>query len=738
MSPPRLAQIVACLCLLAAINPRPAQAAEQKVLLVVLDKLAWQDLLSEEVQAPVLRDLADRGAVGMMCVRTARGYGGEYLTIGAGSRATSRLDPVTRGNAEAEAYEAREVVHGRTAAEVYTARTGWVPRGDSIVHLAVAELMRQNQTADYPLRLGLLGGSLGRGAGVRIACVGNADTPGSTHRELVAIAMDEHGRVPLGDVGGRLIVSDAARASGATLNRPALLSAFRRAAETADFVVLDPGETSRVEGSLAEMAPEAARAARRAAVEAVDSLLRDVLASLSRSEWAILIVTPSTRDMEPGEQDAGLTPIILWRPGQQAGLLSSPSTGRPGLVLNTDVAPTVLACFGIDAPPEMIGRPMDVTQVEGRAVERLEAELARHSAVEAARGRVFRALPTLAAVALWLAAFFVLVGERVPRMLRILVRAALLLVLSIPAAMLLVAIRPLSAQQILLGGAAAAVVVALVGAHVTGWRSGHALPCLLVVGLLTYDLIRGQQMLYWSALSYSPSAGARFYGIGNEFAGVLLGASLVGASSVLWPRDRTGAGERVLAAAGLLGLAALVGMPRFGANLGMSLAMAVGVGVFALYLWRREVGWWEALAGLLVAAAVVAGAVVFDALRGGLETSHIGRWVASVQSEGWQAVSQVLVRKVSMNCLLLRVSVWTDVAMAALGVLAVAVAARPPRVLAVLRERAWLPAALVACLAGAATALLLNDSGIVAASLALLYGAGTLAYLSLGDVGLEQ
>jgi hypothetical protein len=121
-----------------------------------------------------------------------------------------------------------------------------------------------------------------------------------------------------------------------------------------------------------------------------------------------------------------------------------------------------------------------------------------------------------------------------------------------------------------------------------------------------------------------------------------------------------------------------------------------------------------------------------------LEASHIGRWVASVQSEGWQAVYQVLARKVSMNWLLLRVSVWTDVAAAALGVLAVAVAARPPRVLAVLREQAWLSAALVACLVGSAGALVLNDSGIVAASLALLYGAGTLAYLSLGDVGLEQ
>jgi hypothetical protein len=58
--------------------------------------------------------------------------------------------------------------------------------------------------------------------------------------------------------------------------------------------------------------------------------------------------------------------------------------------------------------------------------------------------------------------------------------------------------------------------------------------------------------------------------------------------------------------------------------------------------------------------------------------------------------------------------------------------------LAVLRERAWLSAALISCLAGSAAAFVLNDSGVVAASLALLYAAGTLAYLALGDVGLEK
>ena len=100
-------------------------------------------------------------------------------------------------------------------------------------------------------------------------------------------------------------------------------------------------------------------------------------------------------------------------------------------------------------------------------------------------------------------------------------------------------------------------------------------------------------------------------------------------------------------------------------------------------------------------------------------------------------MSAVLARKVSMNWWLVRVSLWTDAAAAALGVLGVAVVARPPRVLAVMQDRTWLAPSLIACCAGCAAAFALNDSGIVAAALALLYAAGSLAYVSLGDVGLE-
>jgi hypothetical protein len=159
----------------------------------------------------------------------------------------------------------------------------------------------------------------------------------------------------------------------------------------------------------------------------------------------------------------------------------------------------------------------------------------------------------------------------------------------------------------------------------------------------------------------------------------------------------------------------------------------VGAALFGHYLWGGGVGWQGAVGAVVAAVALVAAAAGLDYLRHGPESSHIGRWIASLRQEGWQAASSVIERKLSMNLMLVRLSLWTHVAVAALGVLGVAVVARPARLLAALRERAWLTPAVISSVAGAAAAFALNDSGIVAAAIALLYAAGSLAYVALEE-----
>jgi hypothetical protein len=712
----------------------PAFSSDRKLIIGVIDQVTWGDLLSRDVHAPTLRALAKGGGVGMMSVRAARSAGGDgaYLTIGAGARAAA-AGRAGQPSPEGRAFDVAELVDGQPAGRVYTSRTGW-PIGDNrIVHPGIGELIRQNESLSYPITPGMLGGTLRR-AGLRVACVGNADTQDRLHRELVAIGMDEQGLVELGEVGSELLSPAPNLAYRVTTDPKRLLWAFHHVAAAADVIAIDFGETSRVGEYAVVMPPLAARKARARAIAEADRLLAAVVRVLPKSDWGVLILAPTARDADPEERSSYLTPVIFRGPRGTRGLLTSPSTRRKGLVVNTDVAATVLDYFEMQTPAGVVGRPMRVEQSKEDSLSRMKSEEARQGDLEVARRYAFRWLAVLSAVALWASTGMFALGDRVPRWLRSLARGLLLILLAAPPALLLVGLRPLSLPQVLGGAVALAAIIALVGAALTSWRSGHALPAIALVALLIWDLVRGQNMLQWSPLSYSAASGARFYGIGNEYGGALLGAALIGIAAVLSRRQHaSSASERFVAAVVLFGITGLVGYPRYGANLGMALGCAVGFAVFLAYLWQERPTWANVLTVLIVMGVAAGAAVGADAFLRGGGASHVGMFLANVKQQGWNALIQVAARKWTMNWALVRASLWTDTAVAGFGVLGALLLAKPRRALTALAEEEWLGPAVIACAAGAVASWAFNDSGIVAAALVMLYGAGTMAYLGLGD-----
>jgi len=719
--------------LLALAPPAAAQPDRGRLLIAVLDQVTWHDLLASQDDLPVLKKLAAEGGVGLMCVRTGSGWwaDGGYLTLGAGARATAHSRDAG-SEPEGYAFQVSEYVDSVRAGESYRSRTGWPSGDNAIVHLGIGELIRLNTSRSHRVRPGLMGGALRR-AGLRVACIGNADTPQGPHRGAAAIAMDEQGLIELGKIDADLLSPDSRVVYGFTADAARIASAFRRVAAAADVVVLDLGETARAASYAELMAPDAAEAVRAKALARADRVLGAVLRELPTDDWVVLVLTPRVRPPAPGEEFALLAPIILRLPGGKPGLLTSPSTRRSGLVVNTDVAATVLEHCGLEVPADTVGRAITVEATPANAVARLQDDLLRHDRVELSRRYVFRWLPVLAVVALWSAALLFLLGDRAPRWARRMVRGYLVLLLAAPSAMLLVALRALPVPTTLLSVLGISLVLAVVGGGVTRWRAGHVLPSLALVILLVYDLVRAQTMLQWSPFSYSPASGARFYGLGNEYGGALLGATLIAFSALLLPRGRCGRLERLMVGVALAAVAFIIGFPNFGANLGMALACAVGFATFLLYVWYARPTWRDTIPVMLLALVVAAGAAAADIFAYGREASHIGRFTALVRAEGWQPIVETVTRKAAMNWTLLRVSPWADVATAALVVFGVALIARPRLLLAGSASLPWLTPAVVACLVGSLAAAVLNDSGVVAAGVALLYGAGTLAYVGLGD-----
>ncbi|NIM06126.1 MAG: hypothetical protein GTN69_02300, partial [Armatimonadetes bacterium] len=380
-----------------------------KFILIVIDHVTWEDYL--DVDAPTLQFITQEGALGLVVARTAgsRSRGG-YLTIGAGTRlrADAALDNIYEP--EGFAFGPMERTRLGRADRAYTWLTGKAPGSAEVIHLGLPSLLQDNRGLNYPALPGQLGEVL-RSNDIRVACLGNADSPGKPYRPIAALAMDAQGQVALGEVGPDLLEQDAGG-----LYRTSVMflqDAFDRVLPQADFIAIDFGDTSRLAHSGSLMAEEAARLRRREALRRADFFLSHVLEKMQDKTWRLLIVSPHLL-REPGRTDSRFSPIIMFGSSVAPGLLTSASTRTPAVVVNTDIAPTILGFFHLPPGSQMLGRPITSTSAPAEPVLLwLKAEESRYEAVEAQRAILIRPAIIVMVVIFAACGIAVLLGKRV-------------------------------------------------------------------------------------------------------------------------------------------------------------------------------------------------------------------------------------------------------------------------------------------------------------------------------------
>ena len=413
------------------------------------------------------------------------------------------------------------------------------------------------------------------------------------------------------------------------------------------------------------------------------------------------------------EDPSAMAPIAMWGKDVPNGLLTSTSTRQPGIVTNMDVAPTVLRFFriaGRTERQEFSGRPIEARPRDS-PVEFVLTQDRRVTnqtkGLVAARGTAVAQI-VFVLISLYLALF------AQPRW-----RSAVKWPALAPMAIMLALLWSGSTMQnavawpILAAFSALALLVAACVLGMTPTESALLL-MLTAAASICLDLSRGSPLMGASVLGFSPAAGSRYYGLGNEMMGLLVGC-WVGASVLL--TDRMPARKRlaVLAASGVC-LVAIVGLPSLGANFGGALAAAVGAGALVVLAGGR-IGRllliWLALAGVLAVGAIVG----VDLVRG--ESSHIGRAFQSVAQDGVGYIWQIAIRKLSLNLLLLQTSLWSKLLLA-YGLAGALILALPGSAwLVELRASPAKGTAVAATSIAALAAFLFNDSGVLAAATCL-------------------
>lgn len=386
------------------------------------------------------------------------------------------------------------------------------------------------------------------------------------------------------------------------------------------------------EGRIPHRSPCAAGGCRGVSVTSVAVPRLDGLAAAS-SDDDLLIAIERPPPVEDGDQLA----IGIAGGGFGEGNLTSDSTRLDGLVLSTDVAPTILERLAIEVPEEMAGREIRADgETEPDRLVSLEERIAvigdRRGPVIGLSLLIWGALAALAAV---------IFGARGAR-------AALPLLavsgLYVPAVLLLCgALEPSEAAERLIVGLGCPALAAATLAVARGYAAA-AIACAVSVLAYAVDVLAGSPLTVLSLIGPNPALGVRFFGIGNELEATVatliplgVGAGL-SAAGVRSPR----------VAAASFAIAALVGIVvfapgRFGADVGAAIVLPIGAAVAAWFVLGG--GRARLLVLLAVPLVALAALVGIELVLGG--DAHLSRSV--LEAGGLDDVADVLERRLRLS-----------------------------------------------------------------------------------------
>ncbi len=705
-----------------------AVAAQPRVVVVIAGSSSIRDFADPSL--PGFPALFKSGSAALLNVRVGRpshdaepgsksGFEPACLSLGASAMAT--------GGAEIRrAGDASGMLESLPISDLYKSRTNLDFGSAQVLHAEIARMQRINLAASYRAKPGLLGSVL-RSGRIKTAVIGNSDIPGEVHREAVAAAMDENGVVDYGEVDGdKVNEADPTAPFGIRANPDALLAAYDKLSSDCRFVTVDFGDTFRADAYAESCSDAQAAAIRKAADARLGRFVSQLAKRLDLKKDLLIVLSPNARSFTELEGER-MGAIIMAGPGFGEGMLTSPSTHRPGVVAQSDVAPTILGFFGLKPAVDMVGRPIS-SIAGGDASQKLIAMNATASA-QAQRQVVMRwASVAQSVIAVLILAAILLTGSTPAK------RAAAWAAVSVIAIPLAMLILPLvysggMVQSIVLLVLITAAVMTLAGLIFRNAGRAFVWLCGITVAALAIDLFRGAPIIGSSIAGYNVVEGARYYGIGNELMGTMLGATITALGMALSARN---VNRRIACLISIPIFGALflaIGAPMLGANVGGALATAPAIAVTLLAMR----GWRPSARGvaiiLIFTVLAIGGLFAVDAFRGGAAQSHAGRAVGMLTGGDATGMLFLMERKIALNCMLVVTSVWSRLLGICLGGAAILSwwTKRMGRSL-----KPYESAALIGGIVGTVGAFVFNDSGVVAGATCVVFPFALLALKVLG------
>ncbi len=683
--------------------------SDKKAILVVINEVNIDDLYS----IPTINGLIKNGAIGLMNTRTstrANTYKA-YATIGAGTRAEATSDSLSF------------TVIDHEALEIYNRRSGLTLLQNGIVNINIAKLWKQNETGEYGAIPGSLGQSLQR-IGVKTAVISNSDTDETRIRLGPAIAMDHNGYINYGEIDDNILEKDPSYPFGIKSNYKNILDSFKNYYEKSDFIVVDLGDVSRLERYKDNLTHEQYINLKLKTLNDINLFTEALLNSIDLNNSRIFMFSPypSSKDITSGRN---LSPVLVYGEGVSSGLLYSDTTRRAGIVGNIDIAPSILQYFDTDSP-YIQGKVFNFVRFNDNYnfLVSLEEQVVKTSNYRYPVLSSFASFEILISV---LSLTILLFREKFKPGVIIFITIVLLCTMIIPLVLLIIPLFKVTNLVHIFF----IIILAVLLFSILARKFLKELDAIIFISGLTtifilIDLVFNANLMKASLLGYDPIIGARYYGLGNEYMGVLIGSTIVFTTALL---DRYQVNRKSSLFIFFVTIF-IIGLPKFGANVGGTITAVSAFSFTALRLYKVKISLKQIIfIGLMVFAVVFI--MAFVDLKLIKSQSHLAGAIKGIIEGGPSVVLLILKRKISMNLRLIRVTIWSKVLITTIGILGILLY-RPVKMIK----------KLVACypnitigwtgiVVGCVVTFAVNDSGIVAAATSIIFLATSLLYLGL-------
>ncbi len=626
-------------------------------------------------------------------------YINEAVTLSTGSRGT--------GVAEWNAYNRGEKVlsTGSLSAEGQYRKLQGTDPVSPIIHPLIHSLSDKNTLESFGSKPGLLGGLLEEN-GIKTNVAGTSDYEEEKVRYGSLFTMNEKGEARGQLNEGMVKVPHAP--GGWKVDREALTEWLEKARQENEksFSVIEWGEFYRFHKDKENMDPSWQRSYQ----QQLRKELQTFLVALRNNEQNFMVLGV-TVPKELNDKGYRIAPVALWEKGQQHGLpLYSHTTRQAFISSNVDIVPTILSYFQIEVPGELTGSPLTRKKIEGEEDGR-EAMFAHFdwlAVIYSTRPEVLLSYIILLAFLLFSSFLYVWKKREDSSKARYLLPGVLLGGMSSPFWFL---VTPVLLKSISFYWYVGLIfLLSFLTGLLLAVRSekGVWLSSLLLFIMVSFDLLLGSPLMQRSYLGYDPLIGARYYGIGNEYAGFYVISALFIIHYCLR--------KKLWKSGGFLAILTLffLGASFLGSNAGATLSAGLMFSYLFFQLLFPSAGKLKKLA--LTGGALIGALSFLKVMQLAGPVTHIGDAFKQLEAGNFSYILEIMIRKAEMNIKILRYSNWTTLFVTSYVVAAL--------LLIKGKFKLWDDRDKVVIKGGAAGSiflLLLNDSGVTAAATSMFF-----------------